>query len=73
MRKKLLLAVVIVALLVLAGQALADGPVIWKMHCPAHHDVKLVPASDWGGVHGGVHVLCIMAAESEEVTPVNNR
>ncbi len=44
----------------------ADGPVIWKQHCPAHYDVVQEVAADWGGVH----VLCVRAAE--EVTPDNN-
>lgn len=66
MRKLLLVALLAVLLGVLAGQALADGPVIWKQHCPAHYDVVQIPADDWGGVH----VLCVRAAE--EVTPDNN-
>lgn len=57
----------LLAALVGVAVAQADGPVIWKQHCPAHHDVVLVPAGDWDGVH----VLCIRSAE--EVTPVNNR
>jgi hypothetical protein len=40
-----------------------DGPVIWKAHCPAHHDVVTAKADDWGGVN----VVCIRSAQ--EVTP----
>jgi len=65
------ICVVVLALLLVAligvAVAQADGPIIWKQHCPAHYDVVQVPAGDWGGVH----VLCIRAAE--EVPPVNNR
>lgn len=40
----------------------ADGPVLWKQHCPRWHDVRLEP--DAGG--DGVHVLCVRQAEEEE-------
>lgn len=53
------LIILVLALAALTGvlAARADGPVIWKLHCPAHHDVVTMPA-DWGGVH----VMCIRAA-----------
>jgi len=47
------------AVLMVAMVVYADGPVIWKAHCPRHHDVQIVPADDWGGVN----VLCIRAAQ----------
>lgn len=54
--------IIVVALLLaaLAGVLVtnADGPMIWKMHCPAHYAVVTTPAADWGGVH----VMCIRAA-----------
>lgn len=57
------MALIILAALLLAALAgvlvtNADGPMIWKMHCPAHYDVVTMPAADWGGVH----VMCIRAA-----------
>ena len=56
-----LLLLLAAVLLAVSGVA-ADGPVIWKAHCPAHHDVVTVPANDWGGVH----VMCIRAADTAE-------
>lgn len=57
------MALIILAALLLAALAgvlvtNADGPMIWKMHCPAHYAVVTTPAADWGGVH----VMCIRAA-----------
>jgi len=61
MRSKwyLKVALAIIAILMTAMIAAADGPVIWKNHCPRHHDVQIVPAPDWGGVN----VLCIRSAQ----------
>ena len=41
--------------------AQADSPVLWKYHCPRHHDVSIVPDSDGDGVH----ILCTRAALEE--------
>lgn len=58
------MALVIVVALLLAALAgvlvtRAEGPVIWKAHCPMHHEVQFVKDADWGGVH----VLCVRMAE----------
>lgn len=65
-RETIRMALIIVAALLLAAllgilvtAANADGPVIWKQHCPAQYEVRLEPAKDWGGVH----VLCVRMAE----------
>ena len=55
----LLLAIL---LAILAARAAADGPVIWKAHCPRHYTVQTVP--DKAG--DGVHVLCVRAAAATE-------
>ena len=52
---------------VVATVANADGPVVWKAHCPQHYDV--VQVADRAG--DGVHVLCVRSAEREEVTADN--
>lgn len=59
--RKLIPLLLIVALIIAAGIAAADGPILWKQHCPRHHTVEIVPADDLGGVH----VLCICAAEAK--------
>ena len=51
----------VILLAILAARVAADGPVVWKQHCPRHHDVQTVP--DKAG--DGVHVLCIRAAAAE--------
>lgn len=61
MCRRLRIASVVAAVLVLAllaGLAAADGPTLWKEHCPRHYDVVLMAADDWDGVH----VLCVRAA-----------
>lgn len=63
--RKLIPLLLIVALIIAAGAAMADGPVLWKQHCPRHHDVQIVPATDWDGVH----VLCTRAALEEAKRP----
>ena len=50
---------ILTALAITAAVAAADGPIVWKNHCPRHHDVITVP--DSGG--DGVHILCIRAAD----------
>lgn len=60
------MALIIAAALALAALggilvAQADGPVIWKQHCPAYADVQIQKADDWGGVH----VLCVLSAEEK--------
>ncbi|HNU04148.1 MAG TPA: hypothetical protein PKL67_08335 [Anaerolineae bacterium] len=58
-RRIFILLVLLVLLAVLAASAaVADGPVIWKEHCPRHHEVQTIP--DAGG--DGVHILCVRAA-----------
>lgn len=70
MGRRLMIASVVAAVLVLAllaglaAAALADGPTLWKEYCPRHHDVVLMAADDWDGVH----VLCVRAARPEEPT-----
>lgn len=61
MSGKLVVALVLVlALVVVAAVAVqADGPVLWKMHCPRHYALSQV--ADTAG--DGVHVLCVRAAE----------
>lgn len=49
----------VILLAILAARAAADGPVVWKAHCPRWHDVVTVP--DLAG--DGVHVLCVRQAE----------
>lgn len=39
----------------------ADGPIVWKAQCPAHHEIRTEPAT--GDPGGGVHVLCVRMAE----------
>jgi len=51
----LLLAMLLGMLVTVAN---ADGPVIWKQLCPAHHEIRLVPDKA-----GGQHVLCVRMAE----------
>lgn len=55
-----LLAIVLAAHLLLLAIAVADadGPTIWKAHCPRHHTVTSVPDADGDGVH----ILCTRAA-----------
>ena len=57
--KRLILAVGL-ALSLVAGIAAADGPVLWKQHCPRHYEFQFVPDKD------GVTVLCIRAARNEQ-------
>ena len=57
------LALLLAAVLLAVSGVAADGPILWKMHCPRWHDVQIVPADDWGGVH----VLCVMMAEEAEM------
>lgn len=66
--KRIVLLVVLLAIVASAtvAVAIADGPIIWKAHCPRWHDVQLVP--DKAG--NGVHVLCVMQAM--EVTPAQD-
>jgi hypothetical protein len=63
--RKLIPLLLIVALIVAAGIAAADGPVLWKEHCPRHYTVDIVPAVDWDGVH----VICTRAALEETKRP----
>jgi len=56
------LALLLAAVLLAVGAASAGGPVLWKEHCPATHDVQIVPSDDWGGVH----VLCVLGSEEAE-------
>lgn len=55
-----LLAIVLAALLLFVAIAVADadGPTLWKAHCPRHHTVTSVPDVDGDGVH----ILCTRAA-----------
>ncbi len=57
-----LLALLLAAILLAVSGVAADGPVVWKAHCPRHHDVVTVPADDWGGVH----VMCVRSAAAAE-------
>lgn len=52
------LVLAIVLAIVLAVVAQADGPVLWKQHCPRHHVLSYVADGE-----GGVHVVCTRAAE----------
>lgn len=56
--RKLIPLLLIVVLIIAAGAAAADGPVLWKQHCPRHHTVGIVPDIDGDGVH----ILCTRAA-----------
>jgi hypothetical protein len=56
--RKLIPLLLIVALIIAAGIAAADGPVLWKQHCPRHHTVDIVKDIDGDGVH----ILCTRAA-----------
>lgn len=57
------LVLLLAAVLFAVGSAAADGPILWKQHCPRWYDVRIVP--DLAG--DGVHVLCVrMAEEAEE-------
>lgn len=62
------LLIIFLALLIAAAVgvaiAQADGPILWKSHCPRHHDVQIVPDIDGDGVH----VLCVRAALEAERT-----
>lgn len=51
----------VILLAILAARVAADGPVIWKQHCPRWYDVQTVP--DKAG--DGVHVLCVLADATE--------
>ena len=52
----------VILLVILAARVAADGPVIWKAHCPRWHNVVIVP--DKAG--DGVHVLCVRSAAATE-------
>jgi hypothetical protein len=56
--RKLIPLLLIVALIIAAGAAMADGPVLWKQQCPRHHDIQIIPDVDGDGVH----VQCTRAA-----------
>lgn len=60
--RKLTILLALLLTLAVAAIAQADGPVIWKQHCPRHHDVAMV--ADNAG--DGVHVLCILSALEAE-------
>lgn len=62
MTKRIGLVVLVLLLAALVGVAVAqaDGPVLWKQHCPRHHEVVVVDADG-----DGVHVLCVRAAREE--------
>ena len=62
--KRMLVVLVVVAMLgLLAGQALADGPVLWKQFCPRWHELVYVPEKDGSGMN----VVCILADRQEVV------
>ncbi|HRI57020.1 MAG TPA: hypothetical protein PK170_07980 [Anaerolineae bacterium] len=52
----------VILLAILAARAAANGPVIWKQHCPRWYDVVTIP--DKAG--DGVHVQCVRAADATE-------
>ena len=59
--RNLLTALLLAALLAVAAlQAHADGPVLWKQHCPRFHEVVLIPETN---PDGGVNVVCIRQAD----------
>lgn len=57
--RKLILAGSLILTLAVAGIAAADGPVLWKMDCPRHHQIQTIEQAD------GVTVLCVRLAESD--------
>ena len=59
--RKLILAIGLTLALAAAGIAAADGPVIWKHHCPRWHEVQTVEDADGDGVH----ILCVRMAETK--------
>ena len=61
----IVLAALLLAMLlgIMVTRASANGPIIWKQHCPRWHDVQLVPDADGDGVH----VLCVLVDRAKEV------
>jgi len=57
-----LLALALLLAILLPSLAAADGPVIWKMHCPYRHEIQIVPDAQGDGVHA----LCIMQSAAAE-------
>lgn len=70
MKTKLKMVAVIVGCLLLAmllgimvTRVSADGPVMWKQFCPAHHEIRQVKDGP------GVTVLCVRMAEDRYDDP----
>lgn len=63
--RKLIPLLLIVLLIVTTIAVTADGPVLWKQHCPRHHTVEIVRDIDGDGVH----ILCIRAAMDKAKGP----
>lgn len=57
--RKLILVIGLILSIAVAGIAAADGPVLWKQHCPRHYEFQFVTDKE------GVTVLCVRMAESE--------
>jgi hypothetical protein len=47
----LTLVLVVLSSAVASAQDRKDSGVLWKAHCPVNHEVRVLPAGDWGGFH----------------------